>query len=974
MNDRLVSALSTLFAATLTLISSVAVAKPDLVITGITIDPASPAVDEGTITATIKNQGDEGTCTFCNIDMKMYLDGKECDTGIIFAGLGKGSTATENTSSCNPKTPGPHVFKIVVDTEPDVDESNESNNTLEKTFTWKGPDLTVTKIWVDPGQPEVGDGSIHFNGKNIGGADAGGCLGKGVHWKVYLDGKMCDDGSLSCGLSAGQENEESTTDGDCAPTTHGMHEITVEMDWDGQFPEENEGNNKMTQSFMWYLPDLKITKMTIDPAKPYAEKEGTITATIKNDSPIGTGIFVNINVKMYLDGKECDTGVVLAGLGAGSEATEDTSNCRPKTPGKHKIKYVVDTDSDVKEMDESNNSLEVEFDWYWPDLVVTGVKMDPAQPKPKDKLNFTATIKNQGAVDIGCNLFNAINVQFLLDGKECATGLIICGLGAGATATEETGSCTPAGGGQHTLTTIVDYKKDVPEMDEANNTHEFKFGTCGDKELCNAIDDDCDGQTDEDFADKGLPCDGADADTCKAGAFTCKADGSGLECTGDVMATEICDGKDNDCNGQVDELWATKGKNCDGPDADTCESGTWTCKADGSGVECTGDNGAGPELCDSKDNDCDGKTDEDFGDLGQPCNYTKAGCTSKGKLACSADGKGTTCQNAATDKEELCNGKDDDCDGKTDETVGELGQPCRAGLGLCETLGQYACGTKGEVVCQANTAKPQTEACDDGFDNDCDGLIDEGCACAVEGAFKPCGSAVGECSAGVQWCEAGKWSEACANAKGPATEDTCGNKKDDDCDGSIDEGCTCTGTGTSACDPEAGVCAAGKQTCNSGVLSQCVAAGGFVPEVCDDKKDQDCDGWADERCACKDGSTIACATPSGKAGTNYQSTCKAGEWGPCLVGGGGTTGTADGGGTGGTGDAGGTGGSDLTSGGTDASSTTGGDAGKTTPKSYVAEESSGCASGGSRGLSAGWLAFALLGLALAARRRAHSAP
>ncbi len=71
------------------------------------------------------------------------------------------------------------------------------------------------------------------------------------------------------------------------------------------------------------------------------------------------------------------------------------------------------------------------------------------------------------------------------------------------------------------------------------------------------------------------------------------------------VITELCNGADDDCDGQVDEGFGL-GISCDGSDGDLCMEGTTTCSG------CSDTTGTTAEVCGGGDEDCDGLTDEDL--------------------------------------------------------------------------------------------------------------------------------------------------------------------------------------------------------------------------------------------------------------------------------------------------------------------------------------------------------------------------
>jgi hypothetical protein len=99
---------------------------------------------------------------------------------------------------------------------------------------------------------------------------------------------------------------------------------------------------------------------------------------------------------------------------------------------------------------------------------------------------------------------------------------------------------------------------------------------------------------------------------CKPSYQTC-TNGVWGPCEGPEPETEVCDGKDNDCDGETDEMCmcVPGDKRVCGPDTETgaCRFGVSEC-VDGAWGECKGDVNPTVETCDNIDNDCDGETDE----------------------------------------------------------------------------------------------------------------------------------------------------------------------------------------------------------------------------------------------------------------------------------------------------------------------------------------------------------------------------
>ncbi len=243
-------------------------------------------------------------------------------------------------------------------------------------------------------------------------------------------------------------------------------------------------------------------------------------------------------------------------------------------------------------------------------------------------------------------------------------------------------------------------------------------------ESCDAADNDCDS-----IIDEGCECQSEDPRSCGLSLGECEpgtqscVDGRWSECMGGVLPDlEICDTLDNDCDGDIDE-----GCECE-PDAvrscglslGECESGSQSC-VDGRWSECMGGVLPDLEICDTLDNDCDGDVDEGCectsGET-RGCGSDEGACT-PGEQSCE-EGRWGTCQGGEAPEPELCDLLDNDCDGDVDEGFA-LGSPCDA-EGACPR--SRVCSLDGSSsVCLEDASLFSDEVCD-AIDNDCDGLVD----------------------------------------------------------------------------------------------------------------------------------------------------------------------------------------------------------------------------------------------------------
>ncbi len=125
-------------------------------------------------------------------------------------------------------------------------------------------------------------------------------------------------------------------------------------------------------------------------------------------------------------------------------------------------------------------------------------------------------------------------------------------------------------------------------------------------EVCDGIDNNCSGGVDEGNPGGGTSCITGQVGVCAAGTTQCV--GGAIICVANTSpSAEVCNGLDDNCNGTVDEGDPGGGIPCNTGLSGVCSSGTTQCIS--GAITCVQTQLASAEVCNGLDDNCDGAVD-----------------------------------------------------------------------------------------------------------------------------------------------------------------------------------------------------------------------------------------------------------------------------------------------------------------------------------------------------------------------------
>ncbi len=608
-----------------------------------------------------------------------------------------------------------------VDPELRVSESIETDNTKGAILSIVShiADLQMSSFSIKPTTVGGANSSVDvaFRIKNTGNLDA-----VSFDVSIYYGDTKDPKNIVKLGSVAVRRVDAKTTDSKRTLTVklpasalHGDRYLHFWIDSKEAIRELDEQNNRGTAPLkITALPNLQVSKFTVNTNVQDQGRDIVVSYRLYNAGLVRAENFkVSVSLKKGSFTKTLHSFSLnfLDALVFSPTSLDGTIKIRIPTgipAGGHDLILAVDAENVIKELLETDNQKKIGLllRANKPDLLAKQVSVLPTSQQVGRSVTLSYTIENLLDVaipSVRVGLYFSKDARFDSSDPQVHT-FVLNSIKGKQTRQNKVTFSLPSSlpGGKGRLFLVLDDNKKIAEFDETNNETSTAFEVFVDRDKDNV------------FSDKD--CNDNDKSVYPG-------------------APELCDGKDNNCNNKID-------------DDPRC-----VCKSSDP-----------PRPCYSGGQECSKQTDG---------SYLCKGLCKQGKQSCSK-GQWGRCVGEVKPASEVCDGKDNDCNGKTDDTLVRqcfsastgctkssdgfyrCNTPCRAGLQSC-TGGQWA-SCSGEI-------KPVKELCD-GVDNDCDGQIDN-----QPISSKPLERACqNSCGSGVEICQKAQWTSCSAPSCEPGPE------------------------------------------------------------------------------------------------------------------------------------------------------------------------------------------------------------
>jgi subtilase family serine protease len=479
---------------------------------------------EGTFTtsATINNnQAIFVDCAFANggesdISETFYIDvffDGDLAGSFFVEGLASGYYAYFEDAEFWPLSSGSHTFKVVVDSEGNVSETNEGDNEYSRSKTigyaepcvnleigkpdeWEDVIIVSTTEGTTVSSPTINSSQPVF--VDLAFANGGGCgISPDFDVRIYVD-----DVAVDTFVAEGLESHVllSIYDREIGTLTAGSHTLRIVLDAGHVVNEFNETDNEFSQTIQ---VGEASSCMNVIPYKPAGWDNKIVLSTTTGTSTSTTGIIDNqdifldwaitnngscataksIKVKVYVDNVVKST-FTAASLGAGTSTSNTDIAIGKLSAGEHTIKVVADADAELTETNESDNEYSLQVTILasacadlipfqpdeWDDAIVLSTVTETTTSATvfysNEPIFIDLALLNSGSCEIpdtflmGIYIDNILKDNFLVDGLLSDYYVYITDVSYGTLTA-----------GEHTFKLVADGGHAIPESNENDNEY-----------------------------------------------------------------------------------------------------------------------------------------------------------------------------------------------------------------------------------------------------------------------------------------------------------------------------------------------------------------------------------------------------------------------------------------------------------------------------------------------------------------------